>query len=307
MTKIAVSVQKSFFAMGTANSVTVYAEEHRGAAELCRRRMLELHEKLSAFDPASEVSRINSAAGREAVAVSPDVFGLVDRCISYSEQTHGKFDITAGPAAMLWKRAIRTGALPSPEELESASKLVGFGDIILDEANTLVSLRRAGQSIDLGAVAKGYAADEARKILADHGVRDAIINYGGTVIVMGEAQLVGIRDPFSGSGEAFAAVDIGDRAVVTSGSYEQCATIDSRMYHHIVDPTTGAPSETTFASVTLIGAFAEELDAYSTAIFCMSADEAFAFVRENGVNAIFISNDRNVFVTEGIKDVFRFL
>ena len=300
------SIEKTFFAMGTANSVTIYEDDATGALAECRDRMLCLHDLMSVFDPTSEVSGINSAAGNGTVCVSDDVFDLIKRCVGFSEKTKGKFDITAGPSALLWKSAIKNGSLPSPIEIRNAAALIGYHDIIIDKKSRNIGLKHKGQTIDLGGVAKGYAADEAKRILTKHGVKNALVNYGGTVIVMGDAQKVGIRDPFS-KDRVFVSVEVSDRAVVTSGYYEQYVKIGGRIVHHIIDPTTGETSEPVFAGITLIGESAEELDAYSTALFAMTAQDAFEFVNSNGIDAVFVTADRNIIITDGIKDDFSLL
>ena len=300
------SIEKTFFAMGTANSVTIYEEDLTGALEECCDRTLRLHGLMSVFDPSSEVSRINSSAGNAPVSVSDDVFDLIKRCVGYSEKTGGKFDITAGPSAALWKSAIKSGSLPLSEEIKNAAALTGHRDITFDNKHGKIGLKRKGQKIDLGGIAKGFAADEARRILLEHGIENELINYGGTVIVAGETRKVGIRDPFS-KDRVFASVEVADRAVVTSGYYEQFLKFGNRIYHHIIDPTTGEPPEPVFAGITLIGESAEELDAYATALFCMTAEDAFQFVNGNGVDAVFVTADRNIIITDGIKDDFSLL
>ena len=299
------SIEKTFFAMGTANSVTVYEDVPDALAECCD-RMLRLHDQMSVFDPLSEVSRINSAAGAGTVCVSYDVFGLIKRCVGYSEKTEGKFDITAGPSALLWKSVIKNGSLPSPIDIRNAAALIGYHDIIIDKKSRNIGLKRKGQTVDLGGIAKGCAADEAKRILSKHGVENALVNYGGTVIVMGDVQKVGIRYPFS-KDRVFASIEVADRAVVTSGYYEQFIKIGGRIVHHIIDPTTGESSEPVFAGITLIGESAEELDAYSTALFTMTAEEAFKFVNANGIDAVFVTADKNIIITDGIKDGFSLL
>ena len=299
------TITKSFFAMGTVNSVTVYSEEHLTAAEQCRRRTIGIHNKMSAFDPESEISEINAHAGKSGATVSDETFDLIKRCVGYSELTGGRFDITAGPSSMLWKHALRSGTIPSDTEIVKFKNLIGYKNIILK--NNVVDLENFGQKLDLGGVAKGHAADEARRILSDHGVDKAMINYGGTVIIMGETQSVGIRDPFAENGDPFAAIDVCGKAVVTSGSYEQSIRIGDKLYHHIIDPTTGKPSDSPFASITLIGDSAEELDAFATAVFCMTAEEASRFIQRNIIEAIFITNDRNVFITDGLRNDFQFI
>lgn len=168
-------------------------------------------------------------------------------------------------------------------------------------------LRREGQQFDLGATAKGYAADEAERILAENGVKEAIINLGGTIRVMGEPQKVGIQNPFEKTGVAFASLDISSGAVVTSGLYEQGFTMEGKTYHHIVNPRTGYPSQTELAGVTLVGENAEKLDALSTTAFMLSLPRAVELIRSADAEAVFVNKTGNVYVTDGLKPRFAFI
>lgn len=300
-------IKKIFPAMGTLNALTVFNEEASFALDLCKERTLELHDKLSAFDPLSETSAVNNAAGIMSVGVSPDLIELTKISVDFSAITNGAFDITAGPSSMLWKRAIEESTLPSKREIERERKKTDYRDIIIDSTNSRIGLKKKGQSLDFGAVAKGYAADESARILEECGVKNAIVNYGGSVVVIGDSQNVGIRDPFSVNGAAFAALKAKDSAVVTSGIYEQSFVSDGTVCHHIINPLTGKPAKTDLVSVTLTGLHASDLDAYATAMFAMELEDAFDFVREKEIEAIFITNNREVLITNGIKNDFSFL
>ncbi|MBQ9544820.1 MAG: FAD:protein FMN transferase [Clostridia bacterium] len=298
------TVEKIFFAMGTANSVTVYEDGLSDALDACRDMALGLHEKASIFDGKSDVSKINSNAGIRTVGVSDEIFGLIKRCAGYNLKSGGKFDVTSGPAAALWKNALKIRSLPSDEEIKKAAELIRPRDVMIDAKEKKIGLKRKGEMIDLGGVAKGYAADEAKKILSGRGAKRALINFGGTVWAVGKETKVGIRDPFSNQKRAFASLRVENKAVVTSGYYEQFVTIGGRIYHHIIDPGTGRPCEPVFAGITLIGDCAEELDAFSTALFSMTAKEAFGFLEENSLDAVFVTKERQILISDGIKNRF---
>ena len=296
--------QKIFFALGTVCTLTVYDGNVNEALSRSRERVMEIHRRMNAYDPDSEVSRINATAGREYVKVSEDTFYLIDRSVYYSRFTGGRYDITTRSSSLLWKKAIAAKTLPEREAITEAAALTDYRDILLDREHQRVMLRRRGQQLDLGAIAKGYAADEVCRILIEEGVTEAVINLGGTVYTIGSSRRIGIQNPFEKTGTSFAYIDVEDRAVVTSGLYEQGFTAGGRTYHHIVDPATGYPSDTALAGVTLIGDCAEALDALSTTVFMMQTLDAKRLLRRMRIEAIFVTKTGNVFTTDGLKQSY---
>ena len=218
----------------------------------------------------------------------------------YSEYTDGYFDVTAGPLSFLWKEAIRTGNVPGKDEIENAKCLTDYRDIILDHENQTVMLKRKGQRIDPGAIAKVYAADEAAKVLKTYGVKNAVINFGGTVVNLGQKRNVGIQRPFAPEGEFCAYLkNVPDgRAVVSSGMYEQFSITNGMRIHHITDVKTGLPSDSGLIGVTLTGDRAEELDALATAVFVMGAEKSVELLKVLDIGALFITDKYEVLVNE---------
>ena len=194
-----------FFAMGTVCRIAVFEDGHEDAVQRAKDRVTELHNKLNAYDPKSEISAINNNAGRCSVTVSDDTRALIERAVAFSKLTDGIFDITTTPLSQLWKTAIKIHFLPLFYEVEKAKELVSYRDILIN--GNKIMLRREQQKLDLGATAKGFAADEVKRILSENGVTDAIINLGGTIFVMGEAQKVGIQNPFEKTGVSFASLE----------------------------------------------------------------------------------------------------
>ena len=299
MTGTAYMTKKIFFALGTVCTLTLYDGHIPDALQRSRDRIMEIHDRMNAYDENSEVSRINAAAGMGFVKVSEDTFKLVVHSLAYSQMTNGLYDITTRPLSALWKVAVNSKVLPLPYEIAKAKKACGYRDIIIDRKHSAVMLRRKGMQIDLGAIAKGYAADEVRRILEEEGVTEAIINFGGTVLNIGKHRRIGIQNPFEITGVTFAYADVGEKAVVTSGLYEQGFSKDGKTYHHIVDPKTGYPSESELAGVTLIGDCAEQLDALSTATFMMGMRDAIPLLNELGIEAVFVAKNGDVFSTDG--------
>ncbi len=305
------TLSRLFRALGTMNTITVeQAEDHARAAdalERAERRVLELDEALSAFRPESEVSLLNASAGCKEVSVGADTMFLLKESKRYSELTGGAFCVTTRPLSALWELNARCGTVPSRAEIEQALLLASDEDIVLDEEHGTAALKRFGQAVDFGGIAKGYAADEVRRILLEGGVTSALINLGGTVISLGRERNVGIQHPDRCTGIAMGRVTLCDNCAVTSGDYERYYEVDGVRYHHILDPRTGYPSRSNLRSVTLIGESALELDALSTAIFALGAEDGLPLAEQAGVESVFVTNALDVFCSEHLRENFSLL
>lgn len=294
-------LQKIFPALGTVNTITVYGEYDTKILEQAMQRVLKLHWLFSIFDPQSEVSRINEKAGICPVPVCEDTFSVLSLAKACAGETDGAFDITAGAISKLWREAIKSSCVPTNAEVEQFRLQRGIINLELDEKKRTAFLLRAGTQIDLGGIAKGYAADEVRRILEENHVENALINLGGTVITIGKARNIGIQNPFQKTGEAVADILLQNCAAVTSGSYERGFFSGGERYHHIVDPRSGKPSRSGLASVTLIGENAAELDALSTGVFILGAEGSLPMLQRNGIEAFFISDTGIVQITPGLR------
>ncbi len=297
-------LEKSFPAMGTVHTVTIFDAEGPEAASDARAYLLDLHGAWSCFQGDSLISRINQAAGRRPVAVDEDTFEVLRQAKRYGRFTEGAFDVTVGPLADLWRRAMEERQLPGDEAVWQALALVNFANVTLDEEAHTVLLEKAGQRIDLGGIAKGYAVDELRKRLRRHGVHRALLDLGGTVAALGCGLPVGIRDPFRLHGAPMGTLMLEDRIAVTSGVYERFAYMDGYRYHHVVDPRTGYPSKSGLVSVTLVGENGGALDAFATAALILGMEKSAPMLAEQGMDAVFVTEQGQVFVTRGLKRQF---
>lgn len=274
-----VSVDK--FMMGTSvEMVARHAEvSHcRKAVYLACREMERVEHLLSSFEPESEISRINRAAGIQPVKVSPETFAIVQRSKSYADRTDALVDISIGPLTELWGFSSDNPArvLPRREEIEARRERVDYRRVLLDSLNTTVFLSALGCSLDLGGL-KGYAVDRGASILKQQGIRDFIIKAGGDIYVSGRKDAdtdwqVGIRHPRE-MNALIARFRLKDFAVSTSGDYERYTIIDGRRYHHILDPRTGYPSQLSQSS-TVLCSTSEEADVLAKYAFILGYEEA---------------------------------
>jgi thiamine biosynthesis lipoprotein len=178
------------------------------------------------------------------VAVGEELFFVLAKAQELAQRSDGAFDVTVGPVVRLWRKARRAKQLPDAEELAKARALVGYRNVRLDEKARTVQLLKPGMQLDLGGIAKGYAADEALAVLRREGVTRALVAAGGDIAVSGpppdaEGWTVGIAPVEDPERKPQRHLLLKDYAVSTSGDAEQYVEIDGKRYSHIVDPRTG--------------------------------------------------------------------
>lgn len=310
-------------AMDTAMLITTYGEHSVPAAYACEDVIRDLEAKLSRTDPDSEVSRLNGAGG-EAVEVSEDLGLLIQIANTYHKWTDGALDISIAPVVSAWGFTADQFRVPSRAELDELLTRKGVPRFSTPGVTGKVSLS-PGQAIDLGAVAKGYAADKILEVLREYEVPRANISLGGNVLVWGDRPdgtpwRVGIQDPARPGGQtAFAGVlALTDSFAVTSGGYQRCFEEGGKTYHHIIDPATGYPADSGLTSVTVVAdcgapetnAYPGAMcDAFSTALFIMGEEKALDLWRfwsgtKTPFQLVLITEDGRVLVTEGLADRF---
>ena len=267
-------VAVSKYLMGTTVDLNAWHSDVRAcqqAAYHAFREMERVEGLLSFQKEDSEISRINRAAGRAAVKVSPEAYEIIRRSQHYSESLNGWFDITVGPLSELWGFSGEGDPqLPDSSLIASLLNLINFRDIELIPADTSVFLPRAGMKIDLGGIAKGYAIDRGVAVLQAKGVGTFLLNAGGDVYASGLKNgtakwRIGVKHPRRLQ-ELIAILELSDAAVATSGDYERYFEREGKRYHHILDPRSGYPAGNC-RSVTVVAKTAEEADALATCLF----------------------------------------
>ncbi len=290
------------FAMDTVMEITVCGDEEilKKAEDLIR----DLESKFSVTLEESDISRLNANGSAR---VSEETYALLKRGKEICERTGGALDLTVYPVVHAWGFTTGEHRVPSEKEIRKLLENVDFRQIVLGE-NMLVTVP-SGVMADLGSVAKGYTGDRLMELFKDSGVKSALINLGGNVQALGtkpDGSLwkVAIADPKGGEGYA-GVVAMEGKAVITSGAYERFFEENGHVYHHIIDTSTGYPAESGFASVTVVGDEGTLCDGLSTSLFAMGPEKAFEFWKSsNDFEAVFITTDDKIFVTEGIADDF---
>lgn len=258
-------------AMGTLFTITLYATNAvsaRTAADAAFARVTVLDDMLTDYDAESELMRLCQQPVGQPVPVSPELFAVLAEGCRVAELSGGALDPTVGPIVRLWRRARRTQILPTAEQIAHARQAVGWRKLALDAQQHTVTLLATNMQLDLGSIAKGYAADAALTVLRQHGTARALVAASGD-IAAGEAPpgqagwRVSIGTPFQREGEARTLL-LTNAAVSTAGDTEQFVIINGVRYSHIVDPRTGM-GLTNRCQVSVIAAHAMQTDAFDTA------------------------------------------
>lgn len=303
-------ITKEFYSLGTLNQLKVYGKNAEKAIEESSEKLSEIDDKMSVFKESSEISKINENAGNKSQIVSKDTYYVIQKAIKYCSLSKGAFDITIRPIVGLWNIGKESARIPSVNEIKEKLKVVNYKDIVLDENNNTIFLKKDKQEIDVGGIAKGYAADEVKNILLQNGIKSALINLGGNIVVLGRKVdrtpwSVGIQDPFNIRGEFVLTISVINKSIVTSGNYERYFEKDGKRFHHIIDPSTGYPSESDILSATIISDNSIDGDGLSTGVYIMGIHKAMKLIEEiKGVDAIFITKDKEVYVTSGMRKNF---
>ena len=304
-------IERSKTAMGTWVHVTIWGADDAAAVNAIDKVFTEfdrIDRLMTTWTDTSEVSRINLAAGDgKPVTVSPELIGVLQKANEASRLSDGAFDITVGSFSGVWKfDEDNDGTIPPPELVAERKKLVSWRDLVLDPARSTARLKRKGQKITLGGIAKGYAVDKGVAILRAAGFVDFIVQAGGDMYCAGRRGerkwRVGIRDPRGPRDAYFALTEVEDRTFSTSGDYERFTIKDGRRYHHIIDPATGYPAAQV-RSVTIMAKDATTAEGLSKTLFIWGAERGLKLVESlPDVDAVIVGADNKVSVSKGLRD-----
>ena len=289
------------FLMDTIVEYKLYGKNAQAARDAIEAELAGIESRMSMYLPDSEVARLNENAGRGYVPLSEDTYGLLSRCAAFGEASGGAFDVTIAPLTAEWGVTSGHPQVPSDARIDELRTLVGYRDILLDPADRSAMLRREGQAVDVGGVAKGYACDAARRVAREYGVDSGYISIGGNIMAMGakpdgEPLKFGVRDPRGGGNDYIAVVTLSDTTMATSGDYERYFERDGVRYHHILDPKTGFPVETDAAGATVVARRSIDAEGYSTTLLALGIERGLAFARERDaiLGAYFVDRDGKV-------------
>jgi len=293
--------------LGTIINLTIIADDTTAArASSAAFDEIERIEKLmSPVSREGDVWRINTSAQFSPVTVSADTFLVLDAAQGVSRESGGAFDVSFASLAQLWNYKSEHFLPPREVAVRSMLPLVDYRNIILDASKRTIFFRRRGMKIGLGGIAKGYAVRRAMEVLKEKGVRNAIVEEGGDLLVVGSKYgkpwVTGLRHPREP--ELLLAIAMPDgESVATSGDYERFAEYQGKRYHHIIDPRTGYPAET-LASVSVLCNDPMLADVWATALFVMGRDAALKVLeKKRDISVILVDKDMGVTASRRLKE-----
>lgn len=282
----------------------------REAAEAGFREFGRLEGLWTTWRADSEISRVNLAAGHDAVAVSAETRAVIEAALAGSARTDGLFDITFAPLGEVWRFdtppeshvPVKLEKVPTPDEVQARLARVGFRHVVVDAKAGTVRLDREGMSVNLGGIGKGAAVDKVVALLRARGLRDFAVQAGGDLYCAGHngqrPWRVGIAHPRR-KGEYLGLVDVTDAAFSTSGDYERFAIIDGRRYHHIIDLRTGYPATASQSATVLVGS-ATEAEVLTKTAFILGGEAGLLALARAGAKGLIVDAEGRVFRSEGL-------
>jgi thiamine biosynthesis lipoprotein len=302
------SYKKSRALIDTFVSVTVVAESRETAEKSIEKAFVTIEQfgdLVNFFSEKSEVSAINRNAGIRKVKVSPITLDIIEKALSVAQDSGGAYDPTIGPEISLWDFAHKIK--PSDAEIRANLPLVNYRNILLDKEKSTVFLRKKGMLLDLGGIAKGYAADLAVQSLKQQGIRAGLVAVAGDIRAFGlkpdnKPWVVGIKNPRQegSADEIIARVTLSGEAISTSGDYERYFIMDGQRFHHLLIPATGYPANSC-QSVSVIADQGFKTDAFSTALFILGADKGLELAKQMGIDALIVDSQGTVHTTAGLQ------
>jgi len=298
----------TFLTMGTFGRIQIRCiDEQNGRRALgeALAALDEVDQRFSTYRDDSELSRVNRQAAKQPVAISAETYRLLQKAQDYSQRTNGAFDITVSPLIRLWKEAAKENRLPTEAEIREAKAKVGFEKLKLKASSPpTVSFGVEGMELNVDAIAKGYAVDQALAALRGPGIVAGLVDIGGEVSAFGQNRpgtdwIIGIQDPQATkrdnplSQQVYRQIRLQNCAVATSGNYRQYVRIEGKQYSHIIDPRTGRSADI-LPSVTVIAPTTADADALATAISVMG--------REKGIKLIESLVDTEALLIAGTGD-----
>lgn len=291
-------ISATAFKLNTVVTITIYDSQDTSLLDDALALCDHYEEIFSRTKKSSELYQLNQGLlprSEDGFSISSDLEALIQSGLSYSELSQGAFDISVEPVSSLWDFTSGEKVVPPENQIQDALSLVNYKNVKVK--NGSLSFQQEGMGLDLGAIAKGFISDKIKEFLVSKGVKSATINLGGNVLCIGSKPdktpfRIGIQKPFADRNETAAVVNITDKAVISSGIYERYFEKEGKIYHHILNPKTGYPCETSLISVTIIADHGVDGDGLSTACFALGLEKGMELINTlPDVQAVFITDD----------------
>ena len=283
-------VSDTGFYFDTVIQISIVHEDAKSLLEDCFSMCGELEDTFSKTRASSELYQVNHRTENE-VIISDDLAYVISLGLKYGDLTDGAFDITICPLSDLWDFKSEEPVVPEDAAIQEALEKVDYRKVHLN--GSILTFEQDGIMLDLGGIAKGYAADRIKEYLISEGVESGYINLGGNVQTIGkktngECWNIGIQEPFTDRGTVLSTVEVEDQSVVSSGIYERYFEIDETLYYHVLDPKTGYPVKTDLDQVTVVCDESALGDVISTSCLLLGEEQAEKFIEEIGFSNIWL-------------------
>lgn len=300
-------------ALGTVCSINLFEKGTEERYDALFNRLDDIEALMSANLKDSTIGKINAAAGIRPVKSDRETMQVLQTALHFASDSGGRFDPTIGPLVKLWDIGGPKPTVPEPEEINKARSLIDWRRIVINTEESTIFLPAEGMRIDLGAIAKGYAADELATMIRRWGIKRAMIDLGGNIFALGSKTEgtpwhIGIRNPEQTGGAPVLSLYVSDKSMVTSGIYERFFIENGTHYHHILDPETGSPANSDIFSVSIISPRSIEADALSTTLFLLGIQKGLKYIESiPDTEAVFIDTSRKVYGSSGVAGEIRII
>lgn len=305
-----ISTRKVIYLMGTCIELMIVGPDSSILVEEVEKQLQRYEQVFSANTDLSQLAKVNQEAGQKAIKISSDLFELISIGKDHSLAPASQLNIALGPLIQSWRIGFTDAKLPKPQEITRLLQLCQAEDILLFPHTQEVLLKKAGMKLDLGALAKGYIADQVMTFLKKQQVTSAMINLGGNVLVHGRNTdtptgmwTVGIQNPKSQQrGQHLLTLPVNNLSVVTSGIYERQFKIGQQTYHHILDRQTGYPVSSQMASISILSPSSLLADIWTSRLFGLPIPQVLDLVaQEAKMEVVIIDRDNRVYLSQGLK------
>lgn len=299
------TVTRTSFMLDTMIIITLYDWKDEQTLNLAMEEISRLEGLLSVEKEGSDLDLLCKAAGQDWVSISPETEEVLRLSKEIWAKSEGHFDVTTGPLIDLWAIRDRKGHYPTEQEQKDAIARVSSEKLLIEDGRAYLS--EPGMKANLGAIAKGYIADQVKDVLVKAGVKHAIIDLGRNLVIIGGKPdgskfQIGVQSPFEEQGKIMKVLAVSDRSVVTAGVNERFFEYEGVRYHHILDPFTGFPADTGVASVTIISESSALGDSLSTTCLLLGEEKGMALIEGmKDIQALFILKDGEMRMSSGLS------
>jgi thiamine biosynthesis lipoprotein len=294
------TIKRTQILLGTVIEVQIRDVDEQNAEDVITKAFAEvkrIDDLFTTYSEESPVWKLNNSSD-SIISVDPEIYSLIVFCDSITKLSNGSFDLSLDNLTKAWGFYTDDPKLPTKAEIDSALLNSGWQNIVLLGDNKIIKKEKV--RLNFGAIAKGYAVDKAIDVLKNSGIKQALVNAGGEISVIGNDWVVGIQHPRE-INSLIKKIKLDGFTVATSGDYEQYFEVDGNRYHHILDPKTGYPS-TGLQSVTIINKSNTFADALATAVFVMGKENGIKLIESlDNTEAMIIDEEGKIFYSSGFE------